>query len=1182
MATRDEVIRFLIQTAGDKELSALAREMEALAKSGEGAGEDIDAFVSELDKLAKIDRNIGTIIRLKSSLTETASKLDEAKVRVTALEREFAAADAPTAKFERSLKKATDEVARLTVEQNKQRAAFGAASGELAKAGVDTDKLATAQRNVRQEITNVTDKFRAYATNAKSAGDNTDKLGKGTRDLASSAKSASGELNQVQLGLGKLAAAAGVALAALKGIQFGGDLVAQAATIQQSLAEVQAVSGATAADFAKMRDAAEDAAERTGIATNDIIGGLGELARAGLSAEQAISALTPTLDLAQAGGLGLSEAVGITTTTLTQFGMEASEAGRVADVLAQAANSTQSSVQGLGLSLSYAAPLARQLGLGLEETTAIIGALADEGFRGERAGTALRNVFSQLLDPSSKFRDALNELGIEGNDFASILEQLAANGDAGKAALLALDSEARPAITALFAKGGESVRALITDLQNADAAAANTAAIIRDTLGNAWVRFANVGGNAVNELISTALNPLQDLLEDLANQVRDFADSPAFDDLKDSLTTVFAEGAQAVKDFLDQADFDQLIHGFRDMAREAASSFTTLRENIADVVSAVEAFGAGLRVLWNTIQIGASAAVSSFSQLAKAILYAARAQLEFSNRFGLLDSRIEEINRRIAQFDELQADAAKSGMRDWEQLKQVASGFASAVSDAGDEVDATAAKGGALDGLRSSIDALGGTWGAVANAIVDAGVKAQEFATNVVDPAPTIEQANAKVEQSFRNVGEASGQVTKAIAQQWVITREGLQREANAIQLALTQALLAGDQEAASGLQTQLDGITSKMGTLTTGINAAEVAFGDLSPAADKASKGISESMGRASKSLREVSDSADSAAGGVADVNDQMSAGQGTLGAYLNRLAQLKNEFAQVSDSAQDLFTKFQTGQGGGLGQSLTDLFQDLEDAGTRTRKELANASTAADLLAADLQQVGQATDSASYAAIGFGNRFGGNLARAGEEAIRLLRDIEAVEAGSENARDDLKLLDRATLDQLKSEAQAAADAVAGIGDEAKSALEELQSLNRELQDEADRAAGNESAVLERQHQDRLAQIEELAATAGAAGAAEAAEARRRSEEQFAREMAQIAAKRAAEREAAAEREQSDSRRAAVTSTVTSARTQGSQLPTPGGIVINISGDALDADALVRKLKPSLDRITRLYTGAR
>jgi len=443
-----------------------------------------------------------------------------------------------------------------------------------------------------------------------------------------------------------------------------------------------------------------------------------------------------------------------------------------------------------------------------------------------------------------------------------------------------------------------------------------------------------------------------------------------------------------------------------------------------------------------------------------------------------------------------------------------------------------------------------------------------------------LSEAAAKASGSFDPIAVASAEATRQIIAQWEATRAGLAAKATAIQASLAAAFKADPNYNGPLLQQYRD-IDAQILALNTSINEGKKSLDSLGDSGQSAGTKIEGGIGKASSALRDAASAAGDAASGVEKTSEAATAGNGVVGAYINRLVQLKEEFNATSAAAEDLFTRFQTAQGGGVGQSLTDLFQDLEDAGIQTRIELANASTAADLLSRDLREVGDVTDAASYAAIDFGNRFGGNLARAGEEAARLVQDIEAVQNGAENARDDLKLLDRATLDQLKSEAQAAADAVAGIGDEAKSALEELQSLNRELQDEADRAAGNESAVLERQHQDRLAQIEELAATAGAAGAAEAAEARRRSEEQFAREMAQIAAKRAAEREAAAERLNYD-RQSSSSTSGTATRTQGSQLPTPGGIVINISGDALDADALVRKLKPSLDRITRLYTGAR
>lgn len=454
--------------------------------------------------------------------------------------------------------------------------------------------------------------------------------------------------------------------------------------------------------------------------------------------------------------------------------------------------------------------------------------------------------------------------------------------------------------------------------------------------------------------------------------------------------------------------------------------------------------------------------------------------------------------------------------------------------------------------------------------------------------AALVQSANQRIKESaeqaaggFGAIAVASAEATRQIIAQWEATRAGLAAKATAIQASLAAAFKADPNYNGPLLQQYRD-IDAQILALNTSINEGKKSLDSLGDSGQSAGSKIEGGIGKASSALRDAASAAGDAASGVEKTSDAATAGNGVVGAYINRLVQLKEEFNATSAAAEDLFTRFQTAQGGGVGQSLTDLFQDLEDAGIQTRIELANASTAAELLARDLQAVSGATDEASYSALAFGNRFGGNLARAGEEALRLVQDIEAVQAGAENARDDLKLLDKATLDQLKSEAKAAADAVSGIGEEAKSALAELQSLNRELQDEADTAAGNESAVLEREHQDRLDRIEELARTAGAAGAAEAAEARRRSEEQFAREMAQIAAKRAAEREAAAERAQSDRQRAAVTSTYSSPRTQGSQLPTPGGIVINISGDALDADALVRKLKPSLDRITRLYTGAR
>lgn len=86
---------------------------------------------------------------------------------------------------------------------------------------------------------------------------------------------------------------------------------------------------------------------------------MGNLARAGLTAKDAIAALPAVLSLAQAGGIGLGEASEYVTKAVMGMGLQFTDAGRVADVLAAGANASNTSVTGLAQALSYAAPVAK-------------------------------------------------------------------------------------------------------------------------------------------------------------------------------------------------------------------------------------------------------------------------------------------------------------------------------------------------------------------------------------------------------------------------------------------------------------------------------------------------------------------------------------------------------------------------------------------------------------------------------------------------------------------------------------------------------------------------------------------------------------------------------------------------------------------------------------------------------
>ena len=204
------------------------------------------------------------------------------------------------------------------------------------------------------------------------------------------------------------------------GIIGGGVLITNAvrtlAKFEESLATVRAVSGATADQFEKLREKAQELGITTRFTATQAGDALLNLSRAGFSVEESLETVSGTLLLAQAGGLGLAEAANITTTALKGFRLEADQTGRAVDVLTLTANSTNTTVQQLGEGLKLVAPIAAGLGVSLEETNAALGTLSNAGLKATLAGTGLRRVLGELEAPSSKSVAILEQLSLTADD----------------------------------------------------------------------------------------------------------------------------------------------------------------------------------------------------------------------------------------------------------------------------------------------------------------------------------------------------------------------------------------------------------------------------------------------------------------------------------------------------------------------------------------------------------------------------------------------------------------------------------------------------------------------------------------------------------------------------------------------------------------------------------------------
>jgi TP901 family phage tail tape measure protein len=120
------------------------------------------------------------------------------------------------------------------------------------------------------------------------------------------------------------------------------------------------------------------------------------LVRAGFSVSEVEGALSGVVRGAEATGTGFEQFGEIVGNTLRGFGLEVDQTARVVDVLVNTANSSNASIQGLGYTFEYTAPIAKALGVSLEDVAAAAGLMANAGIQGSVAGTGLRTGLQKL------------------------------------------------------------------------------------------------------------------------------------------------------------------------------------------------------------------------------------------------------------------------------------------------------------------------------------------------------------------------------------------------------------------------------------------------------------------------------------------------------------------------------------------------------------------------------------------------------------------------------------------------------------------------------------------------------------------------------------------------------------------------------------------------------------------
>ena len=198
--------------------------------------------------------------------------------------------------------------------------------------------------------------------------------------------------------------------AAITGVGAAGIKVAS--DFEKAMSGVQAITGATCADFETLREKAIELGTTTSFSAGEVAEAMTEMAKAGWTTTQIIEGMAGVLDATAASGESLGTVSTIVADAITGFGLKAKDSARVADLMTQAANSGTIGVADLGESYKYVAPLAQSMGLSIEDVTTALSAMSMAGIKGSQAGTSLRTVLANMAKPSKTVATAMEELGL--------------------------------------------------------------------------------------------------------------------------------------------------------------------------------------------------------------------------------------------------------------------------------------------------------------------------------------------------------------------------------------------------------------------------------------------------------------------------------------------------------------------------------------------------------------------------------------------------------------------------------------------------------------------------------------------------------------------------------------------------------------------------------------------------
>lgn len=292
--------------------------------------------------------------------------------------------------------------------------------------------------------------------------------------------------------------------------------VKQFADFDDALKRTQALTGATAMQSMELEKQARDLGATTAFTASQVAIAQGNMGQAGLKVNQILEATPGILALASAGQVDLASATDMSISALNIFGLEASKATHVADLLATAQANSTGNTQWFSTAIQNAGANAKTLGYTLEDTLAILGAMAPAFKDGGSAGTSLNAILRDLNKNMNRQGQIMlngKKVTIAQNGEMLSMSQIIANVDKATSKLTktqkyqalatVLGDEAIRGFNVLLGAGADEITRYDNIMDSATGTAKKMSDIMESGVGGAIRELESVMEGIVLNIVST-------------------------------------------------------------------------------------------------------------------------------------------------------------------------------------------------------------------------------------------------------------------------------------------------------------------------------------------------------------------------------------------------------------------------------------------------------------------------------------------------------------------------------------------------------------------------------------------------------------------------------------------------------------------------------------------------------